>query len=179
MTKITAETLRTSSRALIDEVVAEVCADPKKFRQLWSLATGDDDGRIRMRAAWAMDHAAKIEPGLAMPYRQRIIAHLPEAKVDGVRRGFLHILTRIPIQPSQAGALLDLALGHLADPGEAKAIRFYSLQICEQLACGDPDLSRELALVLEETMRHETGWFRKRCRMTRDALGWADRPEDW
>ena len=146
-----------SSRVLIDAVVEHIGSNEKLFEELFHLIFSEKYP-LCMRSAWAAMHACKKNPTLFIPYTndqtiEKALTH-PE---NGVRRCFLKIFAdfaKIELLPD-CGMLLNFCLNILEKPSEAVANKAYSMEIILKICKNEPDLAKEITLLLQKLMEEE------------------------
>ena len=148
--------LTDSSRSLADYVTSVVGADPVLFTRVLGLAL-QQKRQVGMRAARVADLACLQHPELVRPHLTGIARVLPVLTDHSVRRIMLHILIRHPwVEDDEVmGRLVDTLLKWIQDERQDVAIRSYSMDIMLKICVMEPELGREMALILEESM---PGW---------------------
>jgi hypothetical protein len=137
--------------------------DPELFRELMKLVF-EEKHPLPMRASWVATVISDNNPELLYPYIPRLIEQLRKFKHSGVRRNFLRYFANIEIPEPFIGQLFDDCYYWLMSKEEPPAVKVYSMQIIFNISRNEPDLLRELTLVLEELTNHESAGIRSRCK---------------
>lgn len=81
----------------VDEVVAEVLADPRCFEELF-LGLSNEDEVIRMRAADAIEKISRRHPEFIQPYKEEIISEISKIDQQEVRWHWAQMVTRLELE---------------------------------------------------------------------------------
>ncbi len=151
------------SRAVTDRVVHWVGKSPKRFAELVALAvTGN--GAAASRACWALTNSAEVNPHLLEPHFKALVNALGKAgQSEERKRSIVRTLQFVDIPKSQQGKAATICFGFVNDPGEAIAVRCFSISVLERLANQNPGLRHELRLVLEDHLNYGSSGFRSRA----------------
>lgn len=132
----------------IRRIADEAIRDPQTFDALRAL-TRDPERTVAWRALWT---CAKISEQDAERFADRtdeLVGELLRCRHDGSKRLLLSILFRTRLGHLSV-ALLDRCLELLASPDEAIAVRALAVKLAFRLCTFEPELQRELRLLLEE-----------------------------
>ena len=137
--------------------------NPTRFKALIEVFFGGPY-RLTQRAAWPMSICVERNPGLIIPHLNKLLsfATLPGAH-DAVKRNTMRLLQFVEIPKRFHGKALDLAFAFLMNRKEAVAIRVFSMTVISNLTTDQPDLRRELCILLEDEMPFGTAAFRSRA----------------
>lgn len=142
------------SRALTTAIYKHVGDDKTKFKELAQLVFGDDK-TLQQRAAWPFSEIILSHHSWITPYWQKTISMLQDNTVhEAVHRNLLRCLQEITIPERYQGPVLDSCLAAIKSEQKAIAVRAFSITVAQQICKRDPDLSRELLLVLQELQQH-------------------------
>ena len=121
--------------------------------------------RITQRAAWPLSLCMERHPSLILPHLTQILMHVSKPGVhDAVKRNTVRLLQFIDIPPRFRGKVADLCFGYLQNRKEAIAIRVFSMTVLTKLSRKEPDLRRELELLIEDELPYASPAFRARAR---------------
>jgi hypothetical protein len=142
-----------SSRRTAEIAVSAIGNNPDIFEKFFEYAMLDK-GRFAMRAARVIQLASHRHPELIRPYMKEIIQKLPFIKTEGLKRGFLKILTERSFQFDEEtmGILVTHSFEILANPAEKPAMKVYALEILYSISKYYPDIKPELISSIENLM---------------------------
>jgi hypothetical protein len=149
------------SKFTVQNIVNYINNDIKLFGELMKLIFNEEHP-IPLRASWVASIISDNHPELLYPYIPRLIEQLRNFKHSGVRRNFLRYLSNIEVPEPFIGQLFDDCYHWLLSKEEPPAVRVYSMQIIFNISRNEPDLLRELSLVLEELSNNESAGIRSR-----------------
>jgi hypothetical protein len=135
--------------------------DPELFKELMDLIFEEKDP-LPLRASWVASVLSDTYPDLLHSYINKVIAQLKNFKHPGIRRNFLRALANLDIPEQYTGIIYDDCYQWLLSKEEPPAVKVYSMQILFNIAKNEPDLLRELRLVLEGLTDHESAGIRSR-----------------
>jgi hypothetical protein len=157
------------SRINSDYIAAYINRDPKLFKELMDLVF-ESKHPIPMRASWVASIISDAYPDLLLPYVPKIISQLKNFDHTGVRRNFLRYLATIDIPESIAGGLFDDCYNWLLSRDAPPAVKVHSMQIIYNISRNEPDLLKELSLILDELKHHESAAIRSRSNEIRKKI---------
>jgi len=156
-----------SSRILADILVADIGNSQEKYNEMVAVALMDKYP-VSMRAARILTLCKSKNQTLVKPHIKTIVQSLKSIKVEGVKRGFLKILSEVPdiINEDCIGLLTDLAFDWMGDPKKAIAIRVYSIDLLMHVVKKYPDLGHEFASNMETIMEDGSSGLKSKCKHT-------------
>jgi hypothetical protein len=160
------------SKAQMDTLAGWIGDDRARFKALVKLFQEEGEPLLQ-RAAWiisivAAGHPALLEPHLAALVRRMEQPGLPAA----VKRHVMGILQDVPVPESLHGRVMNAAFSLLEDPGEAIAVRVFSMSVLGNLSRIYPDIKGELRLIIEEILRQNpSAGIRARAKRVLKELG--------
>lgn len=164
------EILREHSRAQASRIAAWVGNDRGRFRRLMALFL-KGDYRITQRAAWPVGLCAERHPALIRPWLRRMVERMQEPGThDAVRRNVVRILQFTDIPQSLVGPLANICFTYLSSADQPIAVKVFSMTVLGRIAAKEPDLVRELRLVIEQQLPYGSAGFRARARMVLKSL---------
>ncbi len=123
--------------------------------------------RITQRAAWPLSLCVERHPELILPHLTQILNHAARPNVhDAVKRNTVRLLQFIEIPSRYLGKAANLCFGYLKNRKEAIAIRVFSMTVLNNLSVKEPDLRKELELLIEDELPYASPAFRARARRT-------------
>ena len=151
------------SRRNTDYAANYVGNDPKRFKELMDLVfTGEPP--LPHRASWAVSTVFDKYPEMLTPYLNKVISKIEKFEHPGTRRSLLRCLAEIEIPEHQQGKLFDVCYNWLLSKDEPPAVKVHSMQILINIAKPQPELLREIKLIIEELTDHESAAIRSRSR---------------
>ncbi len=149
---IETEVLREHSKAQALKIAKWVGNDKKRFGQLMKLFL-KGDYRTTQRAVWSISHCADCHPELVYPWFKQMIKKMQESNVhNAVSRNVLHILQFVDIPTSLQGEVAAICFDFLYSPVASIAVKVFSMSVLERIAKNEPDLKRELKLVIQQML---------------------------
>ncbi len=158
------ELLREHSKSMCDHVVTYVGKNPVRFKELVN-AFLNGPYRVTQRAAWLLSYCVERHPELIKPHLRRIINNLKTPKIlDSVKRNTIRLLQFIRIPVSLQGPAATSCFEYLNNPKEPIAIRVFSMSVLSAIAREQPELRKELRIIIEDQMPYGSAAFTSRAR---------------
>lgn len=146
------------------KIVGFVGADAEKFKELIEIFFSDEY-KLAQRAGWAVTYCAEFHPELARPHLEKMLDQLERDDVhDAVKRNVVRSLQYIEIPENLLGRAYCHCLDLVDDLNAAIAIRAFALTVVTKIAKAEPDLRRELRLVVKKHLPYAPAAFRVRAR---------------
>ena len=146
------EVLREHSKAMRDRVVRYVGKSPARFAELVSVFL-KGPYRVTQRAAWPLSYCVEVHPQLIKPHLRKIILNLKTPGLHhAVKRNTLRLLLFVDIPKSLQGIVTDFCFNFFSDPNESIAVKVFSMSVLAKIARRQPDIGRELRLVIEDQL---------------------------
>jgi hypothetical protein len=159
-----AEILREHSKLHAESLADWVGADRKRFRKLMELFLRGDH-RVAQRSAWVVNICAESHPELIRPYLQQMIARMQQPGVhDAVRRNVVRILQFVEVPERLLGVVATACFEYLSSPAQPIAVKAFSMVVLGNIARKEPDMKRELQLVIEQQAPYASAGFRSCAR---------------
>jgi len=167
---VATEILGEHSRAVAERVVRWVGVDGKRLRVLMDIFLRGEY-RLAQRSAMAVGLCAERHPALMGPYLKRMIDRMEEPGVHvAVRRAVVRSLQTVDIPPALMGRVADVCFRHLAAQDSAVAVRACAMTVLGRIAAREPDLAREVRLLIEQQLPWGSCGFRARASRVLAAL---------
>jgi len=155
--------LKEHSRANCDKIVHWINDDQQRFDELFQLFLSDEY-RVVQHAAWPLSYAVIQHPGLIKKHFTSLFSNLSKPNIhDAVKRNTMRLLQDIDIPQKYHGSLMDTCFKYISVPGEAIAVKAFSLTVLEKLSKQYPEIIPEIKLLVEENYERETAAFRSRA----------------
>ncbi len=147
-----------------------IVQDEARFAELIGYVLGGEE-ELKY-AGWLISHCMHIDPGIIRPHLGPLIHHLAEPGVsDSTVRSIVKALAESDIPPELQGYALQHCFDLLIDPKQTVAIQVHAMQTVFNLSQNEPDLLRELQLVIEAGMENGTAAYRSRGRKLLKGIG--------
>jgi HEAT repeat protein len=114
-----------------DEVVAEVLADPRLFRVLFS-GLHAEDPLVRIRSADALEKITAKRPQLLRPYTRRLIHDVAASDEKEVRWHVAQMLPRLDLDRQERKTVLRVLRAYLDD--RSSIVRTFAMQALADFA---------------------------------------------
>ena len=152
------ETILTEhSKATCNKIVKWVGSSQERFDDLFDLFL-HDEYRVVQRAAWPISYIVIAHPLFIKKHFSKLIKNLHHPGLhDAVKRNTVRLLQHINIPKKFHGEVMDICFNYIAAPGEAVAIKAFSLTILQNLSKQYPD-------IIEDRWDSESAAFRSRAK---------------
>jgi hypothetical protein len=159
-----AEILKEHSKKQSDKIVKYVGSNPTRFKDLVNVfLTGPY--RVTQRAGWPLSICVENHPELATPHLSTLLKHLSKPGIhDSVKRNTLRLLQFIDIPKKLHGKVADLCFKYLTDKQEPIAIHVFSMSAIQSIAKDNPELKRELQMIIEDHLPFASAGYLSRAR---------------
>lgn len=155
------ELLREYNKSHVLQIVHWIGTDQDRFDQLVDLLIHGEKVESQ-RAAWVFHHSAEAHPELVRPHFKSLLDHLRPPVSDSVKRGILRALGQQELPEAFMGIAADYCFDFLPDPKETIAVRVYAMNILWNICQKEPDLSEELALLIEDQLPYWSAGLKSR-----------------
>lgn len=146
-------------------IVRYIGSDQELFDELMNLFLGDEY-RVTQRAAWVVSYCGQAHPELLKPYLKRMIGNLHDKELhDAVKRNTLRVLQDVSIPEELQGFLFSICMSYLTSQ-EAVAIKVFAMTVAAGIAHTQPELRKELQLIIEDLLPYESAAFISRAKKT-------------
>lgn len=117
------------------------------------------------RAAWVVSTLAEGHPGLFRRYLGRMLCRLQEPGIhDAVKRAVVRVLEDEDVPRELLGAAATVCFEQLSSAAAPIAVKCYSMTVLLHIAEEEPELGRELQLVIEQQLPYASAGFRARAK---------------
>jgi hypothetical protein len=144
-----------------NNVVAQVLADPRQFKQLlrglWS-----PDPVLAMRSADAAEKITAANPGLLAPHKAELLGLLRETTQQEIRWHLCLMLPRLTLTTAERRRAAASLRTYLNDP--SSIVRTFTLQALADLSVHDGALREEVVELLQQAARSGTAAMKARAR---------------
>ena len=131
-------------------IVEYIGSDAARFTELVEIFLGDEY-RSTQRAAWPLGYCVQLHPEIVKPHLTKLVDQLERDDVhDAVIRNVTRLLQYVEIPENLQGKVLDICFRMVDDPSVPVAARVYAMTTAARIAHDQPDLIRELRLIVEK-----------------------------
>lgn len=151
------------SRVHADLISDIVIRDKSLLPELLELVYLNEEP-VSRRASWPVRIISEQKPEFFHPYIDSVINNLLKIKSVPIQRAFLGLLINVEIPENHHGDLLQYTSEILINRGSPVAHLIYSADIFYKLSVNEPDLLKELLIMLMELMPYGTPGVKSKCR---------------
>jgi hypothetical protein len=152
------------SRKNTDRIVRWIGNDTARVKVLMEVFLGDDP-LLTQRAAWVVGVLADDHASLLQPWLPKLLRKMREPGVhDAARRNVVRALQFVTIPPRLLGEVATVCFDELASPVSPIAVRACAMTVLERVVQQEPELARELRLVIEQQLPYGTAAFHARAK---------------
>ena len=120
---------------------------------------------VTQRAAWPLSYCVENHPSLIQPHLNVLLDHLKQPGLhDAVKRNTIRLLQFIEVPKRLQGKTADICFTYFNNKKEAIAIRVFSMTVLSNIAQQNPDLKRELKMIIEDELPMASAAFLSRAR---------------
>ena len=158
------------SKSQMLKIVKWVGDDKKRFAELVKLFL-TDEYRVVQRAAWPLSNIVIKHPDFVKPYFAKFIALIPNEKVHpAVVRNILRLLQFVDVPEKYLGKLTNSCFDLLLKSSSPIALKVFSMEVLLNVTKKEPELKRELKIIVEDLMKEGSGGIKARGRKILKAL---------
>jgi hypothetical protein len=152
------------SKHQVEKVIRRIGTDSKRFAQLMKLFLhGDQD--ISRRSAWVVGHCCERHPELAQPWLKAMINKLQEPNIhSAIQRSVIRVLQYVEIPRSLKGTVANICFNFISDTKTAIAPQAFAITVLSNIAKKEPDLLKELRVIVHHMFPYGTPAFRARAK---------------
>lgn len=158
------ELLREHSKEQCNKIVQWVGHSQERFDKLFELFIQNEE-IISQRAAWSLNYCVIAYPELLDKHWSAFLQNLQQTgRHNAIKRNSIRLLQEIEIPEEYHGIVMDTCFRLASTPGEAVAVKAFSLTVLGKLAKIYPDIIPELKLLIEDQLPNQTAAFMVRAR---------------
>ncbi len=136
--------------------------DEKRFAEIVDLLFSDEV-RIVHRIAWVISCCAINHPDLVKPYFGKFIGLLSNPNLHpAVYRNVLRLLQFIDVPKKYLGTLTNSSFYLLMKSDSPIAVKVFAMTVLKNISMKEPELKRELKMVVEDLVKENGGGIRAR-----------------
>lgn len=163
------ELLKEHSKRQTFKVVNYIGKDPKRFNLLIKIFL-EGSYRVTQRAAWSLSYCVGVHPEIIKPHLKSVLKMLEKQDAhDAVKRNILRFLQHMEIPKRYYGIVTERCFT-LMDPKEPIAVRVFAMTVLANITKREPDLKKELRIVIEDQLPFASAGFLSRARKVLSAI---------
>jgi hypothetical protein len=121
--------------------------------------------RLTQRAAWPLSICVERHPELIYPHLKKILQYVVTPGVhDAVRRNTVRLLQYIDLPPEFHGQVAEICFGFLQKKSIPVAVKVFSMTVLSRICSTEPDLQRELRIIIEDQLPYASAGFISRAK---------------
>lgn len=156
--------LQEHSKAMCARIVQWVGNAQERFDELISLFFNDEH-RVVQRAGWPVSYCVAAHPRFILKHFDMLVKNLHKPDLhNAVKRNSMRLLQSVNIPELYQGEIMDICFQYIATPGQAAAVKAFSLTVLQNLAIIYPEILPEIKLIIEEQWDRETPAFKSRAK---------------
>lgn len=141
----------------IEKIMQDICLHPEYLEDMYQLIS-DEKTVVSWRAIWACEKVSEKHPGWFVPLQDDLIRRLLDCRHEGSKRLLLSILYNLPVSSPISIDLLNYCLDHMLAPQESIGVQALAIRMAYQLCKSEPELLKELQLILENADAEFYSW---------------------
>ncbi|MEO1258868.1 MAG: hypothetical protein AAFZ15_08715 [Bacteroidota bacterium] len=147
----------------ISAIVNYVGSDPSRFSALINCMVNGEK-KVSHYASWLVYPCMEKNPHLIWPHYKLLLNNLKKKDLhDTIKRSTMKAMANGGNIPEKLqGYVLQYCFDFLLDVKTAVSIQVYAMQTAFNISVGEPDLLRELKMVIEEGLPHGTAGYKSR-----------------
>lgn len=158
------EILKEHSKTQCDKICRYVGNNPGRFNDLIVIYF-DGPKVVTQRAAWPVSRCIENHPELIKPHLNKMLDFTQQPGVhDAVKRGTMRCLQFVEVPKKYHGKLVQICFDFVESKSEAVAIKVFAMIVLCKIIKDEPDLKKELRIIIEDQMPYGSGAFRSRGR---------------
>jgi hypothetical protein len=158
------EILITRSKQQVVKLARWVGKDKAQVRQLMKFFL-EGEHRLAEKSAWIIGHCAEVHLELFGPWLKPMIKIMQKPGAhDAVKRNVVRILQFVDIPRALQGIVANQCFEFLSSIDGPIAVRTFSMTVLAKIAKDEPDLKKELELIVRQMLPYGTPAFRSRAK---------------
>lgn len=158
------------SRPNTDRIVRWIGADASRLARLMDVFLGND-ALLTQRSAWVVGVLADVHPVLLEPWIAKMLRKTREPGVhDAVRRNVVRALQFVEIPERLLGNVATVCFDELASGASPMAVKASAMTVLARVVEREPDLAREVRLIIEQQLPYGAPSFHARARQILKSL---------
>jgi hypothetical protein len=156
--------LKEHSKAQCTKIVNWVGNNQQRFDELFQLFI-HDEYRVVQRAGWPLSYCVIAHQHLISKHWKALLGNLEKPGLhNAVKRNSVRLMEDIDIPVRYHGPVMDLCFKFLESPTEALAVKVFSMSVLGKLAKQYPEIGKELKLIIEDQLPHQSAGFKSRAK---------------
>jgi hypothetical protein len=153
------------SRVQANRLIRWVGMNKRRYAQLMEFFLNGDE-QLAKKSAWILGHVTEKHPELARPWLDPMIKKIQGRGNHGaLKRNVVRILQFTEIPKKLQGIVANLCFKFITSQIEETAVRTFAITVVGNIAKEQPDLMKELEIVVRQQLPYSAPAFRARARM--------------
>jgi hypothetical protein len=156
--------LQAHSKENCNLIVAWVGNNQTRFDELFSLFISNEK-RIVQMSSWPLSFCVEANPQFIQKYFDSLLKNIKRQEHhEAVKRHTLRMLQFVEIPKKYQGNVMNMCFDFIQDITEKPTTKVFSMVVLENLAKLYPEIKKELCLIIETQMPHESAGFKSRAK---------------
>lgn len=148
-------------------------ADRRRFALLMELFL-NGDRRTVQRSSWILSCCVENHPELLLPWLTKVVDRASHSGIhNAVQRNVVRSLQFLAIPRRHQGRIANLCFQFLQSAETPVSVKAFSMTVLANIAAEEPDLKREIGLIIEEMLPYGSAGIRSRGHRILNRLGGA------
>ena len=158
------EILIVRSKEQVIKIVKWVGKDKLRFKQLMESFLQGKDPLVK-KSAWIISHCVELHPELADPWLKSMVKIMQKKGAhNAVKRNIVRILQFVDIPHKLQGVVANICFELISSIDEPIAVRTFSMTVLAKIAQDEPELKKELEIIVRQMLPYATPAFRARAK---------------
>jgi hypothetical protein len=145
----------------VEEVIADVLAEPRLFAELFDCMISDDPA-VRMRAADAAEKISVKQPDWLQPFKNRLLGEIAAIDQQEVRWHVAQMIPRLELDIREQVLAQKILTSYLND--KSRIVVTFAMTALAQLASDNPQLQPKVIKLINELSRTGSPAIQTRAR---------------
>jgi len=120
--------------------------------------------RVTQRAAYPLGICVERYPELIKPHLKKLLDFLKKPGIhDAVKRNTMRMLQFTDIPKRNYSKVMEICFGYLQNKTEPVAVKVFAMTVLSNITKGEPDLQKELRIIIEDQLPYSTPAFSSRA----------------
>ncbi len=156
------EILKEHSKQQVIRIASWIGNDKRRFAVLMDLLLHGEK-KVVQRSAWIVGYCIEKNPALMIPWLGVLIKKVQEKNIhNAVQRNVVRSLQFIDIPKKERGRVANLCFNFLTSVESPIAVKALSMTVLANIAQHEPDLKKEIVLVISEMLPYGSAGIQSR-----------------
>ncbi len=156
--------LQAHSKENCNLIVAWVGSNQTRFNELFALFVSNEKHIVQM-SSWPLSYCVELYPNLIEKHFASLLKNIKRQEHhEAVKRHTLRMLQFVEIPKKHQGNVMNMCFDFIQDITEKPTTKVFSMVVLENLAKLYPEIKKELCLIIETQMSHESAGFKSKAK---------------